>query len=83
MVLGDTGSKQRGTGCQCDMLTENIWFTWCKPSNYSIFGEGKSDDGQINPQTDPQTDRISYLRLDPFCGRGRVKTFDTKVDLLS
>ena len=24
-------------------------------------------------QTNKQTDRISYLRLDPFCGRGRVK----------
>ena len=24
--------------------------------------------------TDRQTDRISYLRLDPFCGRGRVKS---------
>ena len=23
--------------------------------------------------TDKRTDRISYLRLDPFCGRGRVK----------
>ena len=51
------------------MLSENIWYTWCKPSNYSIFGEGKSDYGQ----TDKSTDRIFYLRLDPFCGRGRVK----------
>ena len=39
------------------MLSENIWFTWCKPSNYSIFGEGKSDDGQM----DKQTDRHNYL----------------------
>ena len=43
-----------GTGCQCDMLSENMWFTWCKPSNYSIFGEGKSDDGQIDKKTDRQ-----------------------------
>ena len=26
-VLGDTGSKHGGTGCQCNMLSENIWFT--------------------------------------------------------
>ena len=71
LVLGGTGSEQGGTGCQCNMLSENIWFTWCTPSNYSIFREGKSDDGQ----TDRQTNRISYLRLDPFCGRGRVKIF--------
>ena len=36
------------------MLSENMWFTWCKPSNYSIFGEGKSDDGQIDKKTDRQ-----------------------------
>ena len=68
-VLVGTGSEQGVSGCQCDMLPENICFTWCKPSNYSIFREGRSDDGQ----TDRQTHRISYLRLDPFCGRGRVK----------
>ena len=33
-VLGDTGSKDGGTGCQCDMLSKNIWFTWSKPSNH-------------------------------------------------
>ena len=33
-VVGDTGSNQGGTGCQCDMLSENIWFTWSKPSNH-------------------------------------------------
>ena len=27
LVLGDTGSKQGGISCQCDMLSENIWFT--------------------------------------------------------
>ena len=32
-VLGHTGSEQGATGCQCDMLSENIWFTWSKPSN--------------------------------------------------
>ena len=51
------------------MLSENIWFTKCKPSNYSIFGEGKSDDGQTNGQTD---------RLNPFCGRSRVKIKKTQ-----
>ena len=23
-------SEQGGTGCQCDVLSENIWFTWSK-----------------------------------------------------
>ena len=50
LVLGGTRSEQGGTGCQCNMLSENIWFTKCKPSNYSIIGEGKSDYGQTNPQ---------------------------------
>ena len=26
LVLGATGSEQGDTGCQCDMLLENIWF---------------------------------------------------------
>ena len=30
-------------------------------------------DKRTDRHTDTQTDRISYLRLDPFCGRGRVK----------
>ena len=51
------------------MLSENIWFTKCKPSNYSIFGKGTSYDVQTNRQVN----RISNLRLGPFCGRGRVK----------
>ena len=38
-VLGDTGSKQGGISCQCDMLSENIWFTWSKPSNHWILGQ--------------------------------------------
>ena len=39
-MLGDTGSKHGGTGCQCDMLSENIWFTWSKPSNHTGSVEG-------------------------------------------
>ena len=42
------------------------------PSYHSIIEEGKSDDGQMDKQTYRQTNRISYLRLNPFCG-GRVK----------
>ena len=34
MVLGGTGSEQGDTGCQCDMLSENIELTRSKPSNY-------------------------------------------------
>ena len=30
-MFGDTGSRQGGSGCQSDMLSENIWFTWSKP----------------------------------------------------
>ena len=66
---GGTGSEQVGTGCQHDKLSENIWFTWSKSSNYWMFEEGKSDYGQTNKQTD----RISSCRLNPFCRRGRVK----------
>ena len=66
LVLGGTGSEQGSTGYQCDMLSENIWFTCCKPSNYPIIGEGKSDYGQTHRHTDRQTDKISYLRLDPY-----------------
>ena len=36
-------------------------------------------DKQINKQTDRETDIISYLRLNPFCGGGRVKT-ETEID---
>ena len=47
-----TGSVEGDTGCQYDMLSENIWFTWCKPSNYTIFGERKSDYRQMDGQTE-------------------------------
>ena len=56
MVFGGTGSEQGGTVCQHDKLSENIWFAWCKPSNSSIFGEGKSDYGQTHTQTHRQTE---------------------------
>ena len=39
-----------------------------KRKRRKMFGEGKSDDGQRN--------RISSCRLDPFCGKGRVKAFE-------
>ena len=60
LFLGVFGSVSGGIGCQCDMLSENIWFTFYKPSEYSIFGEGKSDHGQTN--------RTFYLRLDSVEG---------------
>ena len=69
LIFGGTGSEQGGTGCQHDEVSENIWFGWSKSSNYWIFEEGKSDYGQTNRQTD----RISFCRLDPFCRRGREK----------
>ena len=72
-VLGGTGLEQGCTGCKCDMLSEKIWLTWSRASNYWIFKEGKIDDGKTDKQTDRQTDRVSSCRLDPFCGRGRVK----------
>ena len=34
LVLGGTGPEQGGTGCQHNELSENIWFAWCKASNY-------------------------------------------------
>ena len=33
-----------------------VWFIWSKPSNYSIFEEGKGVDGQKNGHTDRQTE---------------------------
>ena len=78
LVLGATGSVYCGTGseqgdigCQCDVISENIWFTWCKPSNSSIFGEGKSD----YRQTNGQTDRMSSVRLDPLLWKGSSKKY--------
>ena len=70
LVFGSTGLEQGGTGCQCDMLSENIWLTWCKPLNYSIF---RKEEVMTDKWTDRETNRISYLRLGTFCGRGRVK----------
>ena len=74
LVLGGTGSEQGGSGCQCDMLSENIWFTWCKPSNSSIFGEGKSDYGQTHTQTHRHTDRQNFLsKTRPLLWKGSSK----------
>ena len=69
------GQKEQGvTGCQCDMLSENIWFTWCKPSNSSIFGEGKSDYGQTHTQTHRHTDRQNFLsKTRPLLWKGSSK----------
>ena len=106
LVLGATGSVYCGTGseqgdigCQCDVISENIWFTWCKPSNSSIIGAWYlvldctgSEQGSTGCKcdmlseniwfqysekekvmTDRQTNKVFYLSLEPFCGRGRVK----------
>ena len=74
LVLGGTGSEQGSSGCQCDMLSENIWFTWCKPSNSSIFGEGKSDYGQTHTQTHRHTDRQNFLsKTRPLLWKGSSK----------
>ena len=51
LVLGCTGSEQGGSGCQCNMLSENVLSTWYKPSNYSIFGEERSVDVQTDKKT--------------------------------
>ena len=42
--------------------------------NYQIIQHSEKEKMMTDKWTDRQTDRISYLRLDPFCGRGRVKT---------
>ena len=51
--------------------------------NHQIIEYSKKEkvmtDKQINKQTDRETDIISYLRLNPFCGGGRVKT-ETEID---
>ena len=80
LVLGGTGSEQGSSGCQCDMLSENIWFTWCKPSNSSIFGEGKSDYGQTHTQTHRHTDRQNFLsKTRPLLWKGSSKKYHEKL----
>ena len=70
LVLGGTGSEQGGTGCQCYMLSENIWFTWW---NHQFIQYLESEKVMTDRQMDKRTDRISYLRFNHFCGRSRVK----------
>ena len=41
--------------------------------NHQIIQYSEKEKVITDRQTNKQTDRISYLRLDPFCGRGRVK----------
>ena len=79
----NTGSVEGGTGWYLVVLGQNravlVASVICFQKIYGLHGvhhqiiqyseKGRSDDGQ----TDRQTNRISYLRLDPFCGRGRVK----------
>ena len=86
LVLGDTGSEQGSTGYQCDMLSENIWFTCCKPSNYPIIGEGKSDYGQTDRQTHRQTDRQTHRqnflsKTRPLLWKGSSKNDTQKLKL--
>ena len=81
-VDGGTGwyfVKTGGTGCQYDMLSEIIRFAWSKSSNYWIVEEWKVI---TDKQTNKQTDRISFPRLDPFCWRGRVKKINGTRDPL-
>ena len=40
-VLGGRGSEQSSTGGKCHMLSENVWFSWYKPSKYLILRERK------------------------------------------
>ena len=40
-ILGGGGSKQGSTGGKCHMLSENVWFSWYKPSKYLILRERK------------------------------------------
>ena len=45
-------------------------FTWCKLSNYSTFGKGKNDDGQM----DRQTNRQNFLsKTRPILWKGSRK----------
>ena len=46
-------------------------FTWCKLSNYSTFGKGKNDDGQM----DRQTNRQNFLsKTRPLLWKGSSKS---------
>ena len=40
-ILGGGRSEQGSTGGKCHMLSENVWFSWYKPSKYLILRERK------------------------------------------
>ena len=66
LVLGGIGSEQGGTGCQCDMLSENI-------CGLQIIQYSEKDKVIKDKWTHKQTDRISYLRSLLYKGSSKNK----------
>ena len=80
--LNHTGLVEGGTGCYLVVLGKNravlvasvICFhkiNGLHSGNHQIIQYSEKEEVITDRQTDKSTDRISYLRLDPFCGRGR------------
>ena len=90
----NTGSVEGGTGWYSIVLGQNRAVLVASMTSFQkIYGlhgldhqiikyskkEKVITDRHTHRHTDTQTDRISYLRLDPFCGRGRVKNKGLKI----
>ena len=60
LVLGGTGSEQGSTGCQCDMLSENIWLHGV---NHEIIQYSEKEKLMTDRQMDRQTDRQTEFTI--------------------
>ena len=85
LFLGGTGLVYCGTGWYLVVLGQTravlVASVICFQKIYGFHGVhhhiikySEKEKVMTDRQIDRQTDRISYLRLDPFCGRGRGKS---------
>ena len=81
LLLGGTGSVYCGTGWYLVVLGQNrvvlVASVICFQKIFGLHGEkhqiiqySEKEKAMTDRQMDRQTDNISYLRLDPFCGMG-------------
>ena len=50
--------------------------------NHQIIQYSEKEKVMTDKWTNKQTDTIIYLRLDPFCGRGRVKKKEEEMKVI-
>ena len=83
-LLGGTGSVYCGTGWYLVVLSQNravlVSSVICSQTIYGLHGANhqiihysEEEEVMTYRQTNLQTNRISYLRFDPFCGSSRLK----------